>query len=181
MRSAQIGVILGLVAALAVAGCSRDKAPKLLNIKNTSGTPDEFQILPTKPLEMPADYASLPNPTPGGTNRVDINPQAEAVASLGGRPDRVLTGTGVARADSGLLSHAGRYGIARDIRPVLAAEDLEFRRDNNGKFLERLFNTNVYFTAYFEQALDQHAELARWRRAGVRTSAAPPEESLLDE
>ncbi len=181
MRSAQVWVTLGLVAALAVSGCSRDKDPKLLNIKNTTGTPDEFLILPAKPLVMPEDMAALPTPTPGGKNRVDINPQAEAVASLGGRPERVLEGAGVARADSGLLAYAGRFGIAQNIRPSLAAEDLQFRRDNNGKLMERLFNTNVYFNAYFEQSLDQHAELARWRRAGVRTSAAPPYESLLDD
>ncbi len=181
MRSAQVWVTLGLVAAIAVAGCSRDKDPKLLNIKNKSGSPDEFMILPTKPLEMPQDLAALPQPTPGGTNRADINPHAEAVASLGGNPSRVLPGTGVARADSGLLGYASRYGVAQNIRGTLAAEDLQFRRDNNGKLLERLANTNVYFTAYFEQSLDQHAELERWRRAGYRTPAAPPEESLLVE
>ncbi len=33
--------------------------------------PDEFAILPTKPLEMPADVAALPPPTPGAANRAD--------------------------------------------------------------------------------------------------------------
>ena len=66
-------------------------------------------------------------------------------------------------------------------RDFMIQAKLQFRRDNNGKVMERLFNTNVYFKAYLEQSLDQHAELARWRRAGVRTSAAPPYESLLDD
>jgi hypothetical protein len=56
----------------------------------------------------------------------------------------------------------------------LAASDLEFRQVNRGLLLERAANVNVYFRAYAKQALDQHAELARLRGAGVRTPAAPP-------
>lgn len=183
MRSARGLVILGMIAVMAVAGCSRKRntePPQLLNIKST-GSPDEFQILPTKPLEQPEDYVTLPTPTPGGTNRVDINPNADAVASLGGNPSRVQPGTGISRGDAGLVNYATRFGVAQDIRPILAAEDLEFRRDNNGRFLERALNVNVYFKAYLEQSLDQHEELERWRRRGVRTPAAPPEESLTQE
>jgi hypothetical protein len=33
---------------------------------------------------------------------------------------------------------------------------------------------NVYFKAYRAQSLDQQAELAFWRRRGVRTPSAPP-------
>ena len=35
------------------------------------------------------------------------------------------------------------------------SEDLEWRRDNNGRVLERLFNVNVYYKAYRKQRLDQ--------------------------
>jgi hypothetical protein len=41
--------------------------------------------------------------------------------------------------------------------------------------LERLFNVNVYFKAYKKQELDQYRELERFRRAGIRTPAAPPD------
>jgi hypothetical protein len=34
---------------------------------------------------------------------------------------------------------------------------------------------NVYFRAYRPFALDQHRELERLRRAGLRTVAAPPD------
>ncbi|GGE53599.1 DUF3035 domain-containing protein [Actibacterium pelagium] len=184
MRSARGLVILGMIAVMAVAGCSRDRSdkepPQLLNIKS-SGSPDEFQILPTKPLEQPQDYATLPTPTPGGTNRVDVNPNANAIASLGGNPSRIQRGTGISRGDAGLVNHATRFGVAQDIRPLLAAEDLEFRRDNKGRILERALNVNVYYKAYQPQSLDQHRELERWRRLGVRTPAAPPEESLVTE
>ena len=60
------------------------------------------------------------------------------------------------------------------IRQTLATEDLEFRRKNDGRLLERIFNVNVYFKAYRDYALDQYAELARWRKAGARTPSAPP-------
>ncbi|WP_439140413.1 DUF3035 domain-containing protein, partial [Roseicyclus sp.] len=67
-----------------------------------------------------------------------------------------------------------------DIRNVLAAEDLTFRSNNSGLLLERLFNTNVYFSAYREMSLDRYAELDRLRRAGVRTPAAPPEGVVIE-
>jgi hypothetical protein len=64
--------------------------------------------------------------------------------------------------------------VAGDIRAIMAAEDLDWRQRNNGRVLERLFNVNVYFDAYRKMALDQQAELEKWRQAGVGTPSAPP-------
>ena len=64
------------------------------------------------------------------------------------------------------MAYATRYGVDPDIRPELAAADLEYRRDNRGRILERLFDVNVYFRAYERMELDQYAELERLRRAG---------------
>ncbi|MGB3248631.1 MAG: DUF3035 domain-containing protein, partial [Tabrizicola sp.] len=75
---------------------------------------------------------------------------------------------------SALYAHAARLGLDGGIRSTLASEDLDWRRDNNGRILERLFNLNVYYRAYSKQRLDQQAELARWRALGVRTPSAPP-------
>lgn len=161
-----------LVAAGLVSGCARDREPQLLNIRTT--TPDEFGILPTKPLETPEDYAALPAPTPGGSNRVDPAPHADAVAALGGNP-AALARTGIPAADGALYRQATRYGLVPGIRPELAAADLEYRRANDGRLLERAFNVNVYFRAYRPMSLDQHAELERWRLLGVRTPSAPPD------
>ena len=55
---------------------------------------------------------------------------------------------------------------------------MPFRRANDGRLVERLFNVNVYFRAYEPYELDQYAELERLRRAGIRTSAAPPDPAL---
>jgi hypothetical protein len=166
------GIVIGMVAALVLAACDRG-APRLMNVR-TDGTPDEFAILPTKPLELPKTFGALPEPEPGGANLADPTPKLDAVAALGGSP-RVAAAEGIPAGDQGLLGYAGRYGTASGIRQVLASEDLAFREENKGRVLERVFRVNVYYTAYREMALDQYAELARMRAAGVRTPAAPPE------
>lgn len=163
----------GLALAL-LAGCSsRSEAPRLMNIASNQRAPDEFAILPTRPLQAPPDFRALPEPTPGGTNLVDPDPRAQAVAALGGRPSAARSG-GVPAADSALVGHAARHGVSASIREELAAEDIEFRRSRRPRVLERLFGTNTYNRAYQPQALDPHAELDRWRQTGARTPAAPP-------
>ncbi|MBM2574803.1 DUF3035 domain-containing protein [Jannaschia sp. Os4] len=149
-----------------LAACS-DADPRLMNVGTSSRAPDEFSILPTKPLEAPDDFSALPPPTPGGSNRTDPQPEAEAILALGGNPDAGAGG-------GALVAAASRFGVSPNIRATLAAEDLDFRRKNDGRLLERIFDVNVYFRAYAPLALDQEAELARLRRLGVRTVAAPP-------
>ncbi len=162
---------LGLVMVAALGACSKND-PKLMNLTSSTAGPDEFAIVPNKPLQAPDDFASLPEPTPGGTNRVDATPDADAIAALGGNPAVVARGS--TAADNGLIGHTGRYGVASDIRQTLAAEDLDYRRRKDGRLLERLFNVNVYFRAYAPMSLDKYAELERFRALGVRTPTAPP-------
>ncbi len=168
-HSVLIGV-LGVALVLSACG-RRDDTPNLLNIRANTDGPDEFLVLPSQPLEMPETFAELPAPTPGGTNRTDRNPRSEAIAALGGNP-AVLNRRG---RDGALVARTTRFGVDPQIRGRLAAADLEFRRDNDGRLLERLFNVNVYYRAYEGQSLDQHRELDRFRRAGVWTPSAPPE------
>ena len=163
--------IAGLI--LALAACSGDG--KLLNIKQQPGEgPDEFSVLPTKPLEIPEDVAALPTPTPGGSNRTDPTPEFDVAEALGGNAAILSRRSN----DGALLAHAGRFGVSPDIRATLAAEDAQFRSENEGLFLERLFDVNVYFRAYEFMELDQYAELERLRRAGIRTPAVPPVEEI---
>lgn len=167
---------IGLVLSLAACG-GGDAEPNLLNIKQPrSEGPDEFSVLPTKPLQMPQDLASLPAPTPGGRNLVDPTPELDVAQALGGNAEVLARRSN----DGALLAYAGRHGVDPRIRPQLAAADLEFRRNNDGRLLERLFNVNVYFRAYEQMELDQYAELERLRRAGIRTSAVPPD-PVLDQ
>ncbi len=159
-------IILGC--ALALAGCARG-TPDLLVVPASDG-PDEFSVLPTRPLEMPADMAALPAPTPGGANLADARPEADAVAALGGN----AAATNRGGTDGALVAYATRNGVSPDIRSALATEDLAFRKANDGRVLERAFNVNLYYGAYESQSLDQHQELERFRRLGVATPAAPP-------
>ncbi len=174
---AKVWAKLGMVvlAAALVTGCgNRNREPQLMNVRANIDTPDEFAILPARPLEQPEDYAALPEPTPGGTNRTDPTPREDAVAALGGNPAAVAR-AGIPASDSALLSHTRRYGVTPSIRDDLAAFDLEYRRANDGRLLERVFRLNVYYRAYAEMSLDQHAELERWRSRMVRTPSAPPD------
>lgn len=157
-------------ATLMLAACSNPDTPILMHAAAEHRGPDEFAILPTLPLQMPTDLSSLPAPNPGGTNRVDPQPEMDIARALGGNPEAVTRGG----ADGAIVNHASRLGRDANIREQLAAEDLAFRQRNRGRVLERLFAVNVYHNAYQSMWLDKEAELARWRRAGVRTPSAPP-------
>lgn len=175
MRAGKGALAIAALAMLALGACSGGSdEPRLMNLRSATDGPDEFAIVPPKPLEMPEDLAALPEPTPGGTNRTDPTPEADAIVALGGRPDAAR---GVPAGDAGLINHASRNGVSGSIREELAAADLEHRRRSDGRLLERLFGTNVYYRAYRNQELDQHRELARWRRAGAQNVSAPPRQS----
>lgn len=158
----------GMVAlALVLAGCGGSEEPRLMNLRSTGDGPDEFAIVPVKPLQMPGDLAALPAPTPGSSNLSDPTPEADAIIALGGKP-------GAGALDSALVGYAARNGLDPQIRSALAGEDLQYRRDNEGRLLDKVFDVNVYNRAYEPMSLDQYAELERWRRAGLPTPSAPP-------
>ncbi|WP_408033444.1 DUF3035 domain-containing protein [Tranquillimonas rosea] len=161
-----------VLAASLLSGCSGSDQPILMNLRSESRGPDEFAILPNKPLQAPADMSQLPAPAPGRANRSDADPGGDAVAALGGSRG-ALSGGGV--RDQALIARTTRFGVDPDIRRQLAAADLEYRRDRDGRLLERIFNVNVYYSAYEPYELDQYRELERFRRSGIRTPAAPPE------
>ncbi len=173
MRALTSKIFLVSAVALALSACG-NKDNSLMNLRAARQGPDEFTILPTKPLQEPKDYSTLPKPTPGGTNVTDPTPLKDAVAALGGKPSR-LDDTGIYRGEAGVVTYATRNGVTGNIRDILAAEDATWRDQNRGRLLERLFNVNVYFKAYKAQELDQHRELARLRKLGVWTPSAPPE------
>lgn len=183
MQIARGKIMLALIAVLAMSACgNKNKDPELMNIRPRGNGPDEFTILPTKPLQAPDFAAALPSPTPGAGNITDPTPKADAVAALGGNPARVAARAdgSIGRGDTTLVGHARRFGANRVIRQTLAAEDLEFRRKNDGRLLERLFNLNTYYRAYKKVSLDQYRELERFRRLGVRTPSAPPDPAKFD-
>lgn len=170
MQAGRVALAIAGISMLVLGACDGGE-PRLMNLRASGNGPDEFAIVPPKALETPESLTELPEPTPGGTNRTDQTPEADAIVALGGRAN---AGAGVPAGDGGIVNHASRFGRNGNIRETLASEDLEFRRDNKGRILERIFNVNVYFKAYKNQSLDQRAELDRWRRVGARTVSAPP-------
>jgi hypothetical protein len=164
-----VRAIIAGAALLTVAACGGSGA-NLYNLRSDSGGPDEFAILPTKPLEIPEDVAALPPPTPGAGNRADPTPRADAYAALGGNAEVLTRGI----SDGGLIRYTTRYGVDPTIRSELAVADAQYRDGKGPRLLENWANVSVYNRAYAPLSLDQQAELARFRRAGIPTPSAPP-------
>lgn len=159
-----------LISVLAIAGCSN---AGLRDLRSNTGGPDEFLVLPVKPLSAPTSYTELPEPTPGQANLVDPNPNADAVAVLGGR---VSTSTGIPASDSSLVQHASRYGVPGDIRETLAQEDETFRQRRGRLTQFRLFPVDRYGQVYARQKLDPFASTRAARNAGAATPTSPPKD-----
>ena len=165
MRARALWAVSFLAAALALGACSRNRVDGELR---SASSPDEFMVLPTKPLEMPSDLAALPAPIPGARNRVDYEPREEAVASLTGR-ETTVAGTAGAAA---LISRAGP--IDPSIRARLASEDVTWRESHQGKLLPRLFARSEDDVVYGDEILDAPVEYERLRAVGVAVPPAPP-------
>jgi hypothetical protein len=156
---------------LMLSACAQKSDPRLSERREVSGGPDEFNVLPVKPLQQPESYTALPEPTPGGTNITDPTPKADAIVALGGRLQSEVGG--IPSADAALIAHTMRHGTTEDIRATLAEADAKIAPGGRRGVLG-LFRSNRYFRAYANQALDAYAELERLRALGLRTPSAPP-------
>lgn len=162
--------VIILAGAVSVAGCS-NKGLRDLRAPGTG--PDEFMIMPVKPLTQPPDYQVLPAPTPGGGNLTDQHPGQDAVAALGGRPEAMSAG-GVSASDGALVAATGRYGVPSNIRASLAEQDAEFRKRQGRMTRIKLFPVDRYSQAYRKQAMDAYAQTEAFRRKGFGTPTSPP-------
>ncbi|MEP4196519.1 MAG: DUF3035 domain-containing protein [Aliishimia sp.] len=167
MRLMRVGLALLILATLGA--CAKTG---LRYLPKPGEGPDEFIIVPSKPLEAPTSYSSLPAPTPGGANITDQQPLQDAIVALGGRRN-VDTGTVVPSRDAALVNQVSRFGRDGNVRATLAAEDVDFRRRRGRLTRIRLARTDRYNDVYEKQALNADRELKRWRRAGARTPSAP--------
>lgn len=160
---------------LVVAGLSACSDKGLRDLRGGGSGPDEFMVLPAKPLSEPPNYAFLPDPTPGGANLTDQNPRGDAVAALGGRAE-ALVPQGVSASDSALVAQASRHGVQGNIREITTAEDEQFRKRRGRLTAIRLFPVDRYVQVYRPQQIDPWREERRFRRAGVTTVTNPPRE-----
>lgn len=169
MRKAAIAAML----LLTLSACASEQGLHRFDAGRTG--PDEFTVLPSRPLEMPASFAALPPPSPGRTNLADPNPLGDAIAALGGSQAAGFAG-GVPARDIALVTAAGRNGVDPAIRATLAQEDADFRRRALLAASFNILGRDRYFQAYARQALDAFAELIRFRNLGVQVPSAPPAE-----
>ena len=173
--SKRLGLPALLAALIALSACgASDNDFALRKIRPTSNGPDEFTIVPNKPLEMPMSLTELPQPTPGQANRTDLNPEADAVAALGGNPAAELS-RGVGAGDGALVTAASRRGVDPNIRATLAQEDEDFRRRQFRFKRLQLFAQDKYYASYERETLDSQRTKRLWRRSGAPTPSAPPE------
>ncbi len=137
--------ITGTVSGCSGAGNADNRG--LLERLSDRGGPDEFGVVPQKPLEAPTDFSTLP--TPGGSNLADLTPNADVVVAMTGSGPR---DAGAQAGDAALVAAIlARAGTAPD--------------DGFGFFA--LFGGR-------SDLLDAQAELQRLRALGVRTPTAPP-------
>jgi hypothetical protein len=166
--------VLIFLAATIVAGCApRDGDVTLTRISNTGNGPDEFSVLPGKPLEPPQDRTRLPEPALGAANRTDQNPLADGAAALGGT--RTAANAAPDAGNAALINHANRYGGTPGIRQTLAREDREIRRNHGRVNILRILPGDDYVQAYRRQWLDAQAEQRRLRARGILTPTSPPD------
>ena len=172
IRVKSVTVLLAASVALSACGRSGSEQSPLERLNASAVTaPDEFKVLPRKPLELPDDLAALPAPAPGQGNRTDLTPIRDLEVALSGREGRsAATGS-----DAAVVRAASANGITPGIRDILAAEDEEWRRNNKGRLLERLLLRNQEGITYRAMILDARAELRRMRALGVRVPQLPEE------
>lgn len=164
-----------LIALLAVSACSSgERDIRMRDLRSSTGGPDEFGVLPGKALLPPADYASLPTPTPGSSNLTDQNPLGDGIVALGGKAAALIPGSGVPATDLDMVSYVSRNGVPADIRGTVAAEDLAFRTHNSRFTKLKIVRVDRYNRAYRKQTIDPMVEIKRWRKLGVVTPSAPP-------
>lgn len=163
-----------LVLGMVLSACGeRDIRMRHLTGDGNDG-PEEFAVLPNKPLTAPESYSALPPPTPGGNNRADATPKADGIAALGGNPALLAEGGPVPASDGALVRYAARNGVPQNIRQTLAASDQDFRRRQSRFTRIRIVKDDRYARAYRRLTLDANAEAARWRARGIPTPSAPP-------
>ena len=168
MRASRaIGAAALLIGTMAVGGCQEGGLAANLRSAGVGGSPDEFLVLPTRPLEMPTDLGALPAPRPGTVNRVDYRPHAEAIAGLTGRTTPPGTASGEA-----LVARVGTG--APGIRTELAVEDVEWRRTHRGLLLERWFSRDRDALTYRQQTLNAPLTYEQMQARGLRVPPAPP-------
>lgn len=168
-RALKAAAVFALLSSLVACGRGGGQSGSILNLRQSAVAPDEFLVVPQKPLETPSDLSQLPTPVPGAPDRVAIDFEANLLTALGGRPGR---GGAAPATDAALLNAVRVNGVTPDIRDLLRQEDQAYRDARKGR-LSRLEKKRLAATIYDRFLLDPFAEAARLRSQGVKTPAVP--------
>jgi hypothetical protein len=142
---------------IALVACSSG-TPQLMNLRNTEEGPDEFAVLPTAPLEIPENLASLPEPTPGAPTA--STPTRRLTRS------RRLAETQPARAVAGadLVSYTTRFGVSERHPPGSRRRGRRLPPPQRWSHPRTHVRHQRLFRGVSKQSLDRYAELERLRR-----------------
>ena len=158
--------ILGtIVTFFLIAACSSDEA-RLRDLYDVGTGPEEFAVLPSKPLIIPTNLKELQVPDETVGNLADPSPKRDLIEKLGGSIDETKS---VPKRDKGLLNYVSRAGVNSNIREELAEEDRKFLRRMGVLTSVKLFRVDRYNQIYRNMTLSAPKELERWRSLGVRT------------
>jgi len=167
----KFAVIFVVGASLSGCGVNNGNGRPLLNLRQSAIAPDEFLVVPQKPLETPADLSRLPAPDPGADALVMIDFEDNLLRALGGRPN---SSGAVPASDSAFVGAArAGAGTTPNIRALVRAEDQAFRDARAGR-IERLAKNRKAVTVYDPMLLDPVVEAARMQALGVKIPAVPP-------
>lgn len=176
MRFVGTAGALAACLALALSACSGSD--------ETDSGPEEFTVLPSKPLERPRDYQNLP--TPGaGESRTKPDPQADAVKALGGNPNLLRKEeTQSSRLEqkskppqSPIVRAASRFGFEENIREIMAEEDSQYQKDHGSLLLSYISKEASSVRTYGAMILDPSAEAEKLRSGGIEVPEPEPVET----
>lgn len=116
---ARLRILAALMSATLCAGCAGFNIREELGIVGQG--PDEFAVVKKKPLEIPQDMSTLPEPQPGAPSLVDPTPGQDAEVALTGRARR--DPASASNSESAFLDAAGAQAADPEIRAKLKEDD----------------------------------------------------------
>ncbi|MDH3667246.1 MAG: DUF3035 domain-containing protein [Paracoccaceae bacterium] len=143
--------------------------------------PDEFQVIASKPLQMPPS-AALPEPTPGAKSPLAPDPHREARVALLGT-EGTVAGTTPSAGEQVLLTSANAAASSSDIRVQLEQDE---RRARAGEKYEpptlvELLGSKDSAKVNDKDALDPQVEAERLQREGNATPVDPNAEFVEEQ
>ncbi|MDT8344069.1 MAG: DUF3035 domain-containing protein [Thermohalobaculum sp.] len=176
-----------LIALLALGACGQIGDP-IEAIGGRRPVPDEFKVLPRKPLVVPAavadataaSAAALPTPEPGKPSPLEPDPAADAVAALTGTAaaPRPTATTSLSSGEAALLGAASAGATSPDIRVQLETDRTAAAEADAAEYEPPTVFELFGFGGDEEEldpalALDPIAESQRLQREGISAPSDP--------